>query len=152
MTITISTELLTAQVLAYTAMRHHNSGGVRPALNGDRSEAINRLATSAFGIVCAHLTGILTDCNIDAIAEGASGGESDDILRLDLVGNAGINPVLFRLTLERALFSHIMADVLAESDHEASARFEAEFTDLVERMRRSASPGTGAAQISRYPY
>lgn len=152
MRISISIELITAQILAYTALRHHNSGGKSTLLTTDRAEAIRQLAVSAFGIMCIKLSNILTDCNIDAITADDSTGQHHDILWMELADSVRTNPAALRLLVERGMFTKILADMLAETDHQASMQFEAEFSALTDRLRHAASGAGGGRLISRYPY
>lgn len=133
MKISLSIHAITAQVLAQTALRSHLRDYYPPMLHPEHADQIPPMVRGAMGEVCLAMAPWLADCDLGEETES-------DLMQLDFDENCRCNLIALRLQIEHAIVARMLAAIYSGTDNEASALFERDFQESLQRLRRSLHP------------
>lgn len=149
MTISISIHAILSQVLAQSALRSLSDGQRPPMLNPDQSPALRALARGAFARVCLQMGPAINDCNIDNLDN--TDNSDADLLQIETDDRRTVNPVALRLLIEHAIGAHILSEIYAGVNDEASALFSDDFEASLRALRTHTRLPVPSSLIRPYP-
>ncbi len=171
MTIALSINALTDNILALAAMRRAVSGN-SAALSRDQRPAIARLARGAAASVALALMPEITGCNVldepDPFSPAANGGGNtsqgndageiagdtappDEIITFTLRDNCTADPVVLRLLIEHAFTAFILSEIYSQTDAPASSLHADDYAATLRRITRTVTSAGPRVRLRPYP-
>lgn len=181
MTIALSINALTDNILALAAMRRAVGDTAAATLSRDRRPAIARLARGAAASIALALMPEITGCNVldepapfdtaanatqdnnahnsyDAIKTANGTGDitgntapADEIITFTLRDSCMADPVVLRLLIEHAFTAFILSEIYSPSDASISSLHADDYAASLRRLTRTVTSAAPSVRLRPYP-